>query len=421
MPAKPRNHAIDLARALSIVVVVVFHSLLYQVRLVDGAPVVVPWAAPLFLYPLTWVLMIMPLFFVAGGFSNALISDRRAAEGSSYGHYLANRGRRLVGPLITFVVVCALLASGFAWAGWVDAAASLSRQFMQLLWFITVYLAIVAAAPLLVRAHDRFGVWVMVVFAVLALAVDAWSFAAGRWELRNLNMAIVWPLVHQFGIAYERGWFRRGPLWTPWAAIAAGSAGVAVLVFRFGYPPTSVGFADLPIANVQPPTFAMACLALAQCGVLAVVERSGRLDHIGPGFARVIGTANALAMTIYLWHIPCIVIAGAVLLAGAYALPAASGVLLFQLTVGALALVVVSLLVPLIARVDLALIPALGEKQDAALAVTAYGFLLVGTLLVWQFGTVVHPGQVWSSVGVVAVLVGYWLMRRASGVRVSAG
>ena len=41
--------------------------------------------------------------------------------------------------------------------------------------------------------------------AVLAAAVDAWSYATGRWELRKLNMALVWPLMHQFGSAYQRG------------------------------------------------------------------------------------------------------------------------------------------------------------------------------------------------------------------------
>ncbi len=38
----PRNHLIDLSRALSVVVVVTFHCLLYQIVVVDGRPQVVP-------------------------------------------------------------------------------------------------------------------------------------------------------------------------------------------------------------------------------------------------------------------------------------------------------------------------------------------------------------------------------------------
>ena len=162
-PGRRRNHVIDVARAASVAVVVIFHGLLYQVRIVDGAPAIIPWAAPTYLYPLTWVLMIMPLFFVAGGFGHALTLDRMTREGASLGHFLASRGRRLVGPLLVFVGFCTFEASAAAWAGHVDAAVTLSRQLMQLLWFVSVYLVIIAVAPLMVRLHDRHGALPMAV------------------------------------------------------------------------------------------------------------------------------------------------------------------------------------------------------------------------------------------------------------------
>ena len=99
---------IDVARALSVLVVVVFHTLLYRIRLTDAGLTLEPWAAPTWLYPLTWVLMIMPLFFVAGGFAHTLTVDRMHREGTSAGHYLASRGRRLIGPLVVFVTFCAI-------------------------------------------------------------------------------------------------------------------------------------------------------------------------------------------------------------------------------------------------------------------------------------------------------------------------
>lgn len=409
-----RNHVIDLARAASVAVVVFFHGLAWQVRLDDGVPAVTPWAAPPILYPLTWVLMVMPLFFVAGGFSHALVVDRMHRESTGYGRYLAMRGRRLVGPLIPFVTLGALAATAGALLGWPDAAADLSRQLMQLLWFITVYLVIVAAAPALVAAHDRFGGWGMLVLLALAAAVDAWSFAVDDHEVRNLNMLLVWPLVHQFGVAYQRGWFRSGPLRNPVAAIVAGAAGVLALVFGAGYPPTSVGFADLTIANVQPPTVAMVALALAQTGALGLLERSGVLAHPARPVVRALGVANALAVTTYLWHIPVIFLVVGALLGISLAMPAVAGVALAQLTVATAALLGVAALVPLIALLDQRAIPPLGGHQDGRLAVAAFGCLFVGTGLVWLNGTVLLPGHPWSSAGVLAIWLGSWLMVRAA-------
>ena len=405
---------IDAARACSVLVVVVFHTLVYRIELSDAGPVLVPWAAPTWLYPLTWVLMIMPLFFVAGGFGHTLTIDRMRREGASRAHYLASRGRRLVGPLVVFVSFCALVSSLAAWAGWVAEASELSRLLMQLLWFITVYLGIVVAAPLAVRLHDRFGWRPMVVLAMLAAGVDAWSFSTGQWELRNLNMALVWPLVHQFGIAYQRGWWRRGPAPVAWASLVAGAALVVVLVLVFGYPPTAVGFADLSIANIQPPTLAMAALALAQCGLLGLVERSGVLATVPPRVERALGVLNAVMVSVYLWHIPCIGVTGATLALVSLAWPATAGVLLSPAVLALASLAVVAVVVPLLGRLELMLIPPLGPRQDAALSVLAFVVLGFGTLVVWQTGTVVHWERPASTLGVVTVLLGAWLMTRAA-------
>ena len=405
---------IDLARALSVLVVVVFHTLLYRIVLTGDGPTLVPWAAPTWLYPLSWVLMIMPLFFVAGGFAHTLTVDRMHREGSSPGHYLASRGRRLVGPLAVFVTFCAVGFSLVAWAGWLDQASEFSRLLMQLLWFITTYLGIVAVAPGAVRLHDRFGVLPMLVLAALAAGVDAWSFAVDRYELRYLNLFLVWPLVHQFGIAYQRGWWRRGPLWVPWASLVAGAALVAVLVFGFGYPPSSVGFADLPIANIQPPTLAMAALALAQCGLVALVERSEVLATLPEAVERALGVLNTVMVSVYLWHIPLIGVAGGVLALVAVAAPQAAPVLLSPLVLALASLGVVAAAIPVLGRLELRMIPPLGPRQDTTLAVLAFGLLGFGTLLVWLTGTVVHPGRPGSTLGVLAIWVGSWTMGRAA-------
>lgn len=395
-------------------VVVVFHTLLYRIILDGGHVKLVPWAAPHVLYPLTWALMIMPLFFVAGGFGNALTVDRIRREGLSLGHYLAGRGRRLIGPLTVFVTFCAAVSTAAAWLGWLDQASALSRALMQLLWFITVYLVIVAFSPGLVRLHDRFGAIPMMVLAVIAFAVDAWSLQTGRPEIRNLNMIVVWPLVHQLGIAYQRGWWRAGPAWQACGAIVLGVSGVLVMVLWLGYPPSAVGFADIPFANVQPPSIAMASLALAQCGVLALIERRGWLRTISPRLERLVGVLNTVMVSVYLWHIPCIALGGVGLLLLGAVLPDLAGFLVSPLLLAACALAVVAAVIPLLGRIELRMIPPLGPSQDTMVAILAYGTLLLATLLVWQNGTVIHPDRPGSSLGVILIWLGSWLMGHAA-------
>jgi len=75
---------------------------------------------------------------------------------------------------------------------------------------------------------------------------------------------------------------------------------------------------------------------------------------------------------------------------------------------------VVALVVPQLARLEYRLIPPLGLRQDPGRAVVAYGLLVAGTVLVWQAGTVLHPAQPASSLGVLLVWLGAWLMRRAA-------
>jgi surface polysaccharide O-acyltransferase-like enzyme len=412
---RARNHVIDTARAASVLIVVLFHSLLYQVRLVDGRPVMIPWAPEHWpWWPLSWPFMIIPVFFVAGGFAHALVVDRTRAAGASYGAYLAGRGHRLVGPLLLFVTVIAVASTAAAWAGWLAPAVEGTRALMQLLWFISVYLVIVAVAPVAVTAHDRWGWRPMLVVFAAAAAVDAWSFAVDLFWLRNLNMLLVWPLVHQLGIAYHRGWFRTWPARRSWAALLGGAAGIAVLVFGLGYPGPSVGLADIPIANVQPPTIAMVFLAVAQCGALGLVEASGLLASVPPRVEWLLGAANALMMSVYLWHIGAIALAAGLLLGISLAAPAASGVALAQPTVAAVTLVLVVGLVPQIGRLEARLIAPLGATPDTPRAVGAYVVLVAGTGLVWQGGTVLHPAAPLSTAGVLLVWLGVWLMRRAA-------
>lgn len=414
-----RNHLIDLARALSVVVVVTFHCLLYRIVVVDGLPQVVPWAPQPHAawWTASWFVMIIPMFFIAGGFAHALVIDRMRSEGRSFSYYLAARARRLVGPLLLFAGFATLVSTAGAWLFSAPISVALSVQFAQLLWFVAIYLVIVGVAPSMVTAQDRFGWWPLVVLTVLAAAVDAWSFATEDATVRYWNLLTVWPICHQLGIAYHRGWFRRGPVWVPIAVLVAAAAAIPVLVFGLGYPASSIGLGDIPIANVLPPTVAMIVLAFGQTAALGLLERAGVARTLPPRVERGLGVANALAVTTYLWHIPCIAIAGGLLFGVSRMLPALTGGLLSQPWVVVVTWLLIVAIVPLIGRLEYALIPPLARAPGHG-AVAAYLLLTAGTALVWRHGTVLHPAEPWSPVGLA--LLGGGMVWLAATTRASA-
>ena len=408
-----RNHLIDFARALSVVVVVTFHCLLYQIVVVDGRPQVVPWAPQPHAawWTASWFVMIIPLFFLAGGFAHALVIDRMRTEGRGYPYYLAARARRLVGPLLLFTAFATVLSTAGAWLYAADVSIGLSVQFAQLLWFVAIYLVIVGVAPMMVTLHDRFGIWPLLALTAGAAVVDAWSFATGDPQLRYWNLLTVWPMCHQLGIAYHRGWFRRGPLWVPVVVLTAAAAAIPVLVFGLGYPASSIGLGDIPIANVLPPTLAMIVLAGGQVAVLGLFERAGVARGLPPRVQRGLGAANALAVTTYLWHIPCITVAGILLLGLSRLAPGLTSLLVSQLAVVVVTWLLILAVIPLIGRLEYALIPALARTPGRQ-AVGAYLLLTAGTGLIWMHGIVLHPEDPWSVVGLLLLTAGMiWLTR----------
>lgn len=415
MPVPARNHLIDLARITSVLVVVVFHSLLWQVLLVDGQVLVVPWAPGPVFWGISWVATIVPVFFVAAGYANTVVVDKWRASGAPYGAFLTLRGSRLLGPMTVFVVAFTLVGTVAAWAGRLAEAVALSRQFAQLLWFAVVYVLLLAAAPLAVRLHDRFGGWVMLPLVAGVIVVDWVVRATGDLDLQWLNLAFAWPLAHQWGIAYHRGWFRGWTAGRLAGAIAGCAAVIVALVFGLGYPPAAVAWADVLVANLQPPTLAIVALGLAQTCVLGWLKRAGVAATLRPRTERLVRLANALLLTVYLWHIPAIVVAAGTLVGLSLLLPAAVPVLMHPLLLVVLVLVVVSLAVPWIARLELKFIPAASTGPPRpGRAEAGYAVFAAGTWAVWQAGAVLHPAAPWPAAALALFAVGVVLLRRAT-------
>lgn len=408
-----RNHLIDLARVLSMAVVVVFHALLWQVLLVEGRVVVVPWAPGPVFWAISWLATIIPVFFVAAGFANAVVVDTWRAGGAGYGAFLTRRGSRLLGPMTLFVAVFTVIGTLAAWSGRLPEAAGYSRQFAQLLWFAVVYQLLLAAAPLAVWLHDRFGGWPMLPLLAGAVGVDVAVRVTGDASLQWVNLALVWPLAHQWGIAYQRGWFRTWGRGRLLALVGAAALVIVVLVAGLGYPPAAVAWADVLVANLQPPTLAILALGFAQTCLLGLLQQAGVASRLGERAAGVLRLANALLLTAYLWHIPGIVVSAGALVGLSLLWPAAAPVLMHPLLLVALVLVVVAVGVPQLARVELRLIPRGQDNPRPWRAELGYAVFTAGTWAVWQWGAVLHPGDVQGGAAAALFAAGVVLLRRA--------
>ena len=72
------------------------------------------------------------------------------------------------------------------------------------LWFLVVYVLLVAMLPLTTWLHRRFDILVLVWGLGLAALVDVGRFRYGWDGLGWFNMILVWGLCHQIGFFYDR-------------------------------------------------------------------------------------------------------------------------------------------------------------------------------------------------------------------------
>lgn len=307
-----RDAAVDLARAVCLVVVVLLHALMVGVSVQDGAPVLENaldgWAG---LPALTWLAQVMPLFFVLGGFSSFLHWSGMRASGTTPAGYLASRMRRLLLPAATAIGASAVVLSVLTLCGVPpELVAVAGFRLSQPLWFLGVYVLCTAAVPALVAAHRRFPVATVGVLAALAVGVDVVRASTGVTAVGFANLLFVWLLVQQLGF-----WLADGTVSTlqrrTLVALAAGSAGVLIVLAAIG-----VYSFDL-LANLNPPAFALVLVGIAQLALFSLARPALRRLAGNRMLSAVVQAVNARAMTIYSWHmLALIALAGLLLLSG---------------------------------------------------------------------------------------------------------
>jgi fucose 4-O-acetylase-like acetyltransferase len=310
--ARPaRNLAVDFYRSSGVILLVLGHWLAGSVTYRDGQ---FGRENPLFDMPwtqwLTWIFQAVPVFFFVAGYASAVSWTHRrpgaGADGFSREQWIRHRLARVLGPTTVYValvsvIVVVLQALGVAgyvleYAGWAVA---------MHLWFLAVYVLVVSLTPVAIAAQRRWALGPPLALAAGVVVVDAVSLAGHVPYLGWLNYLLCWGLLYQLGIAWHAGLLAgRKPV-----LLAAGSAVALALLIRLGpYPVSMIGVPGQAIKNTTPPTVAMMAYGCAQVGLaVAVAPAVNRV--LRPRLVqRVLATANANVMALYLWHMMPVVI-----------------------------------------------------------------------------------------------------------------
>ncbi|MFE9632284.1 acyltransferase [Streptomyces sp. NPDC006463] len=314
-----RDRYVDLLRVASLATVIAGHWLMAAVS-GDGIGNLLALVPPL--QVLTWGLQVMPVFFFVGGFSHALSYRslaRRAATGPVYAAFLRARLQRLLRPTLVFVLVwsAAALAVQLAGHGAGGLTGAALRLVTQPLWFIGIYLAMVAFTPPLLKLHERWGWGAFAGLLAAAALVDVLRFALGIPYVEFLNFAFVWLAVHQLGFLRADGRIR-----FPAALAAAGLAAAAALVAYGPYPLSMVGMPGEKVSNMAPPTLALLAHGMWLVGAVQLLARPATAWLARPRVWRGVVAANGIAMTAFLWHLTAMLAVYAAQLALGIGLPA---------------------------------------------------------------------------------------------------
>lgn len=318
-----RDRAIDGIRALAIAGVVLGHFMVMALVVGDGGGLHV--TSPLVqlpaLAPASWVLQMLGLFFLVGGYAAA----RGWAKADAYGPWVRTRLVRLGRPVVAATAVLAVVLPVLYLAGVpYGTLRTTVVLFVQPLWFIGVYLVITALTPVAVALVRRLGLAAVVPSLVIVAGIDLlrygpWHDAVPAWA-GLVNVIPGWAFGYLLGIAWAHGHLTRHRA----RILAAGGLVLALLlVLRFGYPVSMVGVPGAGRANSHPPSLLVLALAAAQSGIVILArDRIDALLRRRPTLWAGVAVTNLSAMTIFCWHqIALMLLSGVTLALVPYGLP----------------------------------------------------------------------------------------------------
>lgn len=302
-----RDRAVDVARLAALVVVMFGHCALLLATIDSrGVRIGNLLGSMPALTPVTWLVQVMPLFFLAGGAAGAYGWHPAISRGA-WGSWLFTRAQRLCRPLFWYLAAWTVTLLVVRVTLGVESAARLGQECVALLWFLGVYLVALAFVPALTRLRTGRAVAAVVVSLVLlAGTVDQIRFAVGTPESGVVNFLIVWLIPMVIGVGYARR------LIAPrMAAVAAATALVlqAKLALTGTYDVSLVVTGAERLSNVSPPTLLLALHCTWMSCVFVAASGAIRRWAARPRVWQIVAVGNGGAMTLYLWHIPSIAVA----------------------------------------------------------------------------------------------------------------
>ena len=297
-----RNRYVDFLRAASMLVVTVGHWLAAAPYFdasgeLIGAHILtaVPWTAWL-----TWIVQVMPVFFIVGGYANGASWRAARRDGRSYASWLESRLRRLVWPVLPLLVAwVAIVTIEYARGVRPELIRYGSRIAFIPVWFLAVYIVIVLLTPVMEAAWRRFGARSFWTLTAAAILVDILYFAGGvRW-LGFANYLFVWGAISLLGYAWLDDRFSSRRIALLCAALAL--AVLLSLVLAGPYPVPMLGVLD-GVSNTTPPKVTLIALAIVQGGVLFALQPVVQRWLAGRSAWTATVLINANIMTLLIWH-----------------------------------------------------------------------------------------------------------------------
>lgn len=305
-----RDRFPDLLRSLALGAVILGHWIMGAVYVGENRTMTVDNVLNInrFLWPITWVLVLIPLFFFVGGFSNATSLTRARGRGLTSIQWVRRRTAGLVVPLIPFLIVVAAVAGLALWVGAPTALTlTIAVVVVMPLWFVAVYVVLAALTPALFAWHQRFGWWAVLGLFIVAVAVDLLRTALQEPLIGWLNYVFVHAISQQLGFFYFDGRLTK-VRWSwllLWGFLAFGA--LVAVTSTTTYAQSMVGLSG-ERSNMSPPGIPAALhgLCLVPLAMAALPWLRKRIDK--PKIAKVLDIAAAYSMRAFLWHLPVLVI-----------------------------------------------------------------------------------------------------------------
>ena len=321
-----RDRLMDFLRAASIVTVVFGHWFIGVIVWRDGIITSVSAIGlTSWLWMLTWVMQVIPIFFFVGGFANLTSYRSSRRRGDPVGRFLWTRAERLLKPSLVFVGIWVVIqvALHLTDTGGVRDDVPWLRGVRPPgatipfgpLWFLAVYLLVVLASPVTIRQHERFGAAVPVALMAGAIAVDVVRFGLDVEGIGRANVWLVFLACHQLGYLYADGRLQRLPR-RAFVAMAAGGLAVMLVLTNLNrvfttelYPKSLLGTDVEKVTNTNPPTLMMLAMGVWSIGAVMLLRPTLQRWLRRPRVWAATIYVNTVVMTLFLWHMTAFLLA----------------------------------------------------------------------------------------------------------------